>query len=136
MKAYEEWGRIYLKFSRKRYTKQAAGGGEWASLKPSYAKKKGHGRILVDTNSLRRSIDPARKSLIHTLPAGKGVEVRLGSNRMHSSGLSFSTLGSFHQHGYHGKTGYPAREIYVQPDPAATQEMVEAMEKAIEDAKK
>lgn len=135
---YKEWTRIYRTFIHTRFTNNSRGGGDWAPLSARRIKRKGHSRILIDTNTLLNAVSPD----IYNAPGsfarrqGDGLIIGFGGTVVHptaaKSGRSttIEQIAGFHQSGG-GKL--PQRRIIVGPDRPTIDLVTKEIEAAVGD---
>lgn len=132
--AINEWGVIYRRWLRARYSRYSRGGGSWPPLKPGTIKRKGHARILRDTDTMFEALDPQFQAkpgqLNQHIPFG--IRTGYGSSAMHPTAkVPTDKLAYWHQVG----AGYlPARPIIVPPSGVVVREMADVMRKAVRKA--
>lgn len=135
---YKQWTRVYRRYLHNRFKRNSRGGGEWAPLSERRIRKKGHSRILIETNTLINAVDPD----IYNAPGsfarrqGNGLIVGFGGTIVHptaaKSGRSttIEQIAGFHQVGG-GKL--PQRRIIVAPDRATIDEVTKVVNSAVQD---
>ena len=125
--ALEKASGIYLQSMYERFNRYSSGGGDWAPLKQSTISRKGHDAILIDTYTLRNTLDPRSRVSSGLISAGTaGYRIGIPDGVPHPrSKLSVSQLASVHQQGL-GRV--PARKIIVEASWITRHQMVKAME--------
>jgi hypothetical protein len=106
----KEWEKLYRAFILLRFDVFSRGGGNWPPLKRSTIKKKGHNRILVDTNFMRKKLETGIRIIEQS-----GTSAVIGfvqDDRHPSANLSVAELATIHDRGL----GPPQRKILVAPD--------------------
>lgn len=134
-KALKQWAFRYRAFSRRRYLKQAAGGGDWPKLKRATVarRRKRSNRILIDTATMLGGFDPefigkpgqVEKSI------NFGIRVGVGGPAMHPGGINMGQLYRIHHLGL-GRV--PPRTLIVSPDSATVAGMTADMKRAVKEA--
>lgn len=152
-KAMIEIGKEYLTFTRARYKKFAAGGGDWKQLSPVTVKRRteklvsqlqGAGgrssrrgfrttrkrtglipKILVDTGALLDGLNPGATG--NQLRNLTNLSVRTGySTAIHvDSEMTYQALADTHQK---GKGNVPARKIFVVPNQQTINRMISILQ--------
>ncbi len=128
----EQWGKIYERFVRRRFTR--AGDGTWRPLAPatiaSRRKGKGSGaaQILRDTGILFKALTiRAPGNLFEKIK--QGVRYGFGGASRHPGGkTTIADIGRFHDTG----DGVPKRQIIVDPDKGTLRLMLRATKRVNE----
>lgn len=134
-KALKQWAYRYRAFSRRRYLKQAGGGGAWAPLKQSTVRRrrKQSNRILIDTATMLGGFDPefiGKPGQVEST-VKFGIRVGVGGPAMHPGGINIGKLYRIHHLGL-GRV--PPRTLIVSPDQATITGMAQDMKKAMKEA--
>jgi len=145
--AIKQWAYRYRSFAKARFAKFSRGGGNWHRLEESTKKRRRKARrgykggrrfsILWDTGKLIGALEPRVQTpgqLTQSIPFG--VRVGYGGPARHPRGrATIADIASFHQEGIPvGKGGAQRRkrEIIVEPDSAAIEDMTEYMLRALD----
>lgn len=132
--------RIYLSFTKRRFVREAAGGGAWAALQDitverrKKGKRKGSAQILRDTGQLLNALDIGRhgnrlkKSPRGTMEVGFADTPHTGRGK--GDAITYAELADIHQHGDESRN-LPARPILVDPDDATKDTMKKTLIRAI-----
>ena len=135
---YKQWTRIYRTFIHNRFKTNSRGGGDWAPLSARRIQKRGHSRILIETNTLLNAVSPD----IYNAPGsfarrqGNGLIVGYGGSVVHptaaKSGRSttIQEIAGFHQT---GGGRLPQRRIIVGPDKATVELVTKEIQAAVQD---
>ena len=133
------WGKIYRSAMLLRFNIFARGGGNWPPLaestikgrrKGKSKKNKGKVSILIDTGTLRNTLQP-----MFGYPGQveeqleNGIRIGIGGNEIHDteSGLTIGELAAIHHFG--GSKGKPpARTILVEPEEKTKLLMIKALD--------
>lgn len=116
------WGVIYRLDLRERFARFSRGGGNWARLAESTARRKRSNAILRDTDALfmdMAGLDNST-SCVQMQIQGDSMEVSLGGGRMYEDGQTTGDVAGYHQE---GGPNLPRRLIIVQPSQPALQRM-------------
>lgn len=128
---YRRWGEIYRGFLQLRFSRLSRGGGEWPPLAPRTIARKGHSRILFDTNTLYEALNPRLTNrpgqYQRNIPYGIHVSIRGGSHP--KAKVSIGDLARFHQQ---GAGNNPKRTIIVGPTDTVNSMLRHAMSVAME----
>lgn len=152
---FTQWGSRYTAFTRRRFQRNARGGGDWAPLKASTLKSRRGGtrrktrspRALTKTttrgSAKKVSILIDNGILFNALTVGapghllevRGDHVRVGyDNSSHGSdSFTIADLAMTHQEGNPGNN-LPARPIFVEPDKATVDGMMRDTKRAVQTA--
>lgn len=118
--ALERASSVYMRSMFRRFTRFSMGGGSWAALAPATVARKGHDAILVESDTLRNALDPARIRNSGLLSVGhQGFQVGIPSGMDHGgSRLDIASLAKVHHFGLANSRNkrLPARPILVKPD--------------------
>lgn len=121
---------VYMTSMYERFNRFSMGGGTWAPLADITIKRKQHESILVDTDTLRTSLNPRNRARSGLISGGRnGFRVGIPDGIRHpKSKLTVSQLASVHQLGK-GRSGQnlPARPILVEPDTLTRSRMSRAL---------
>jgi len=145
--AIKQWAYRYRSFAKARFAKFSRGGGNWKALEESTKRRrrkarKGHKgprgfSILWDTGTLIGALEPQMKmpgQLTENIPFG--VRVGYGGPHRHPGGrATIADIATFHQGGIpvgKGRSGRRKREIIVEPDAQAVEDMTEYMLRALD----
>ncbi len=128
---------IYMNYAYQRFKRNAVGGGRWPRLSLITIKRKGHATILVDTGTLKESLNPKsyRGQGLRTFGRG-GFRVGIQSQITHpKSDLMVDELAKVHHFG-RGKSGQnlPVREVLPTPTPEIQRAMARAVGAGIREA--
>ncbi|GAG69133.1 unnamed protein product [marine sediment metagenome] len=118
---YQQWGVRYLAWTKRKFIKNAKGGGDWPALKPATIKARRKGKrklrgrgnvsqatkaylsvkILRDTSTLFKALTPGSPGNLFK-PIRRGIRVGFGGKAKHSRGgkATISDIASFHQRIY------------------------------------
>lgn len=120
---FKAMDRVYRAFIRLRWRRYSRGGGDWKRLRPSTIKRKGHDRILFDTELAYDSVNPEFEEVFSIQPNKRTqykAVVGFGSKAMYPSGITVNQVMSYHQE---GTSNMPARKVLVSPDSSTKQNM-------------
>lgn len=124
--ALDKSARIYMQSMFRRFSRFSMGDGNWAPLSQRTIDKKGHDAILIDSDTLRNSLD-----ITGLRSAGTGgFKIGIPSGLDHpNSKLSVASLAKVHHFGLASSKNknLPARPILVNPDPATRKRMNDAV---------
>jgi hypothetical protein len=112
-KGFEAMGLVYLQAMRRRFQRNSTGGGTWPRLAPSTVARKGHGRILVDSGRLFRSLTRGTRDCVFAVD---------------KQGLTIGTMVPYYRY-HHNK-----RRVFVKPDPQTRAVMKAKIDAALQAA--
>lgn len=118
----------YRDFIVKRFDRYSAGGGNWRPNTPARRRRKGHGKILVDTKFLRRKLMESIRVLSRV---GKLLTIGFESTVVHpNSRLTIEELETIHDQGLGNN---PKRQILVKPDDEARRKISRSVKSVIQE---
>ena len=152
---FKQWGARYLTFVRKRYIRNASGGGDWQKLAASTMKSRRGGKrrktrskrartktttrgsakrvqILRDTGLLLNALTLNMPGNLNTR-IENGLRVGFGGPAKHGKGgkATIADIAGFHNAG-NRKRGLPKRQIIVDPDPRTKSAMKRDAKRAVQ----
>lgn len=113
---FKAMDQTYRAFTRLRWRKFSRGGGNWKPLARATVKRKGHDRILFDTELAYDSVSPEFEEVFSIQPNKRTqykAVVTFGSREVYPSGITVNQVMSYHQE---GTSRMPARKVLVSPD--------------------
>lgn len=113
---FKAMDRIYRAFVRLRWRTFSRGGGNWKPLRPRTIARKGHARILFDTELAYDSVSPEFEEVFSIKPDKRTqfkADVTFGSKKQYPSGITVNEVMGYHQE---GTDNMPARPVLVSPD--------------------
>jgi len=125
-------GIIYTDWMLKRFDKYSSGGGTWRPISQQRAAEKGNNKILVDTRTLRKKLQAAKRI---TPLKTRGISLGIGrwAGRHTPSGMSIKELVEIHQA---GRGRLPKRPIVVTPPRAIKKKMKDEIFKGLKNSLK
>lgn len=125
-----EWGKIYFDFTRRAFIKSSKGGGTWPDITQATKDRKGSDLILIDKGFLLAALAPGAPGSVLSIK-GSGIQVGIGGNVKHPSGITIAKLASIHQE---GKGNNPARPFIFVPPRRQVLKMIKAGGKMVQEA--
>jgi len=114
----DDWESLYRAFLVRRFDKFSLGGGNWRRLAASTERRKGHGKILVDSKFMRDHLAATIRVLARRR---NSITVGFLSETIHPRAqLTVAELATIHNE---GRGSVPKRQILVKPDDTLLKDM-------------